>query len=161
MNGTRQPIAKNRLLVPHKMDKINSHSDGEILLSPKTRRRINSVEKSPNHVNLSFSHDNLPFSGIPPVRPNIEITAFSGRKSPKQWRESIPPHLSSSSSTSALHNTVDRHFNPISNPHITRKIPCDRRMASFSSKKTKTPINGIIPSIQIQNLQSFSSTDLG
>ena len=141
------------------MDKNIPHSDGDIILSPKTRRRTK-VTTSPSHVNLSFSQDSLPFSGVPPVKPNIEITAFSGRKSPKQWRESMSSQLSSS--TSALQSATDQHFMPISHSKITRKVRDDRGKSSLASKRQRPlPINGIIPSIQIQNLQSFSSTDLG
>ena len=137
------------------MDKTASHSDGEIMLSPKLRRKTNVEKTSPNHVNLSFSQDGLPFSGIPPAKTNIEITAYSGRKSPKQWRES-----QFSTSTSELQS---KHFNPRSNvTHVTKTINGDRgKPPSFNSKKLRPPVNGVIPSIQIQDLQSFNSTDLG
>ena len=159
MNTCHPTNSFNRLQVSHKMDRNLPHSDGDIILSPKTRRRTK-VTKSPNHVNLSFSQDSLPFSGIPPVRPSIEITAYSGRKSPKQWRESMSSQLSTS--TSALQSATDQHFIPISNSNITRKIRDDRGKSSVALKRQRQPpINGIIPSIQIQNLQSFSSTDLG
>ena len=143
------------------MDKTASHSDGEIMLSPKLRRKTNVEKTSLNHVNLSFSQDGLPFSGIPPAKTNIEITAYSGRKSPKQWRESLSSQLSTS--TSALQGSTGKYFNPRSNnvTHVTKKIHGDRGKPSFNSKKLRPPVNGVIPSIQIQDLQSFNSTDLG
>ena len=139
------------------MDKTASHSDGEIMLSPKSRRKPNTQKMLPNHVNLSFSQDNVPFTGIPPRKTNIEITAFSGRKSPKQWRESQSSQLSTS--TSALPKPPGNHFNP--GIRATKKVEGDRDKQSFNFKKLHHPANGIIPTIQIQNLQSFSSTDLG
>ena len=159
MNSCNSSTTKNRLHVPHKMDKTTSHSDGDIMLSPKTRRKANIGKTSPNHVNLSFSQETLPFSGIPPAKPKVDITAYSGRKSPKQWRESLSSQHSSS--TSALQNATDRHFNSNSSSQMNRMIRDDRGKSSFTTKRQRPPINGMIPSIQIQNLQSFSSTDLG
>ena len=158
MNGCNSTTTQNRLHAPNKMDKSTSHSDGDIMLSPKTRRRAN-IGKTPNHVNLSFSQEVLPFSGIPPAKPKVDITAYSGRKSPKQWRESLSSQHSTS--TSALQNATDRHFNSFSSSQMTIKIRDDRGKSSFTTKRQRPPINGVIPSIQIQNLQSFSSTDLG
>ena len=156
------------------MEKNLPHSDGDIILSPKTRRRTKETTV-PSHVNLSFSQESLAFSGIPPNKPSIEITAYSGRKSPKQWRESS--HLNGlssqhSTSTSALQSVTDQHFIPISNTKVTRKARDERGKSSRAlTRQMPLPIhhyngingsvNGIIPSIQIQNLQSFSSTDLG
>ena len=141
------------------MDKNLSHANGDIIISPKTRRKTK-VTTSPNHVNLSFSQDSLPFSGIPPVKPNIEIMAYTGRKSPKQWREPMSSKLSTS--TSALQSVTDQHFMPISNSNVARKARDDQGKSTITSKRQRPPLtNGDIPSIQIQNLQSFSSTDLG
>lgn len=148
-------MVKNRLIPTHKIEKGTSHSAGEIMLSSKMKSKNIGGNGSTSHVSLSFSQDNLPFSGAPPVRPAIEITAFTGRRSPRQWRES---NVSSSTSTLQTSN----HFNPICNSQITKKLPSDYKVASFPSKKLRTPpINGIIPSIKIQNFQSFSSTELG